>query len=136
MKKEIVRDPLFLSQVSQAATKADVGIGQDLRDTLEANRAGCVGLAANMIGVARRVIIVNMGVIDVVMYNPVMVSYSNPYQTEEGCLSLYGTRPTIRYKDIEVEFFDQDWKKQRLHLSGFPAQICQHELDHLEGRLI
>ena len=105
-------------------------------DTLAANRAGCVGMAANMIGVKRRVIIVNMGLMDVVMFNPVLVKKDSPYETEEGCLSLLGVRKTTRYQNIEVEYLDMNWKKQRLKLEGWTAQICQHELDHLEGILI
>ena len=105
-------------------------------DTLQANRAGCVGMAANMIGVKKRVIIVNMGFVDVVMFNPVLLSKDTPYETEEGCLSLTGVRKTTRYENIEVEYYDMNWKKQRQKLSGWPAQICQHELDHLEGILI
>ena len=136
MEQAIMRDPLFLSQVSRPATKADLAIGQDLLDTLSANRDRCVGMAANMIGVACRVIIVNMGMFDVVMYNPLILEKSGPYQTEEGCLSLEGSRPTVRYKDIKVAFFDQNWQKKELNLTGFAAQICQHELDHLEGILI
>ena len=93
-------------------------------------------VAANMIGVKKRVIIVNMGFVDVVMFNPVLLSKDTPYETEEGCLSLTGVRKTTRYENIEVEYYDMNWKKQRQKLSGWPAQICQHELDHLEGILI
>ena len=105
-------------------------------DTLAANREGCVGMAANMIGVKKRVIIVNMGFVDVVMFNPVLVKKELPYETEEGCLSLPGVRKTTRYQTIEVEYLDMNWKKQNLKLDGWIAQICQHELDHLEGILI
>ena len=111
-------------------------MGKDLLDTLQANRAGCVGMAANMIGVQKRVIIVNMGFVDVVMFNPILLSKDTPYETEEGCLSLTGVRKTTRYENIEVEYYDMNWKKQRQKLIGWPAQICQHELDHLEGILI
>lgn len=108
----------------------------DLQDTLRANREACVGMAANMIGVNKRVIIVNMGFVDVVMFNPVLIKKDTPYETEEGCLSLTGVRKTTRYENIEVEYLDMNWKKQRQKLSGWTAQICQHELDHLEGIII
>lgn len=136
MVKPIVRDVLFLGQKSAPATKADLPVGKDLQDTLKANRERCVGMAANMIGVKKNIIIVNMGVIDVVMFNPVLVSKSGAYETEEGCLSLDGVRKTVRYQDIEVEYYDINWKKQRQKLSGWTAQICQHELDHLLGKVI
>ena len=131
-----MKDVFFLGQKSEPSTKADLQVGKDLQDTLQANRAGCVGMAANMTGVKKRVIIVNMGFVDVVMFNPVLLSKDTPYEAEEGCLSLSGVRKTIRYKNIEVEYYDMNWKKQRQKLSGWPAQICQHELDHLEGIII
>lgn len=131
-----MKDIFFLGQKSDPATKDDLQIGRDLMDTLAANRAGCVGMAANMIGVKKRVIIVNMGLIDVVMFNPVLIKKDSPYETEEGCLSLVGVRKTTRYQNIEVEYLDMNWKKQSLKLEGWTAQICQHELDHLEGILI
>ncbi len=136
MVKQIVRDILFLGQKSEPATKADVQVGRDLQDTLRANRGRCVGMAANMIGVKKNIIIVSMGFLDVVMFNPVIVSKSDPYETEEGCLSLDGVRKTSRYQNLEVEYYDFDWKRQRQKLSGWTAQICQHEMDHLEGRII
>ena len=123
MVKPIMKDIFFLGQKSEPATKADLQVGKDLMDTLAANREGCVGMAANMIGVKKSVIIVNMGFVDVVMFNP-------------GCLSLTGVRKTTRYQMIEVEYLDMNWKKQKLKLDGWTAQICQHELDHLEGILI
>ena len=136
MVKQIVRDVFFLRQKSEPATKADIQVGVDLQDTLRANRERCVGMAANMIGVKKNVIIVNMGFIDVVMFNPVIIKKDTPYQTEEGCLSLDGVRPTTRYENIEVEYMDMNWKKQKMKLSGWTAQICQHEIDHLSGRII
>ena len=105
-------------------------------DTLAANREGCVGMAANMIGVKKRIIIVNAGFRDIIMFNPVIVRKSGPYETEEGCLSLPGVRKTKRYQNIEIEYYDWNWKKQRQKFTGWPAQICQHEMDHLEGILI
>ena len=136
MVKNIVRDVFFLSQKSEPATKADMQVAIDLQDTLQANREGCVGLAANMIGVKKNIIIVNMGFIDVIMFNPVITKKDKPYETEEGCLSLTGLRKTTRYENIEVEYYDMQWKKQKVKLSGWTAQICQHECDHLEGIII
>lgn len=131
MVKQIVRDIFFLGQPSEPATQADLSVGRDLLDTLQANREACVGMAANMIGVKKNIIIVNMGLIDVVMFNPVIISRRGRYETEEGCLSLEGVRKTTRYQEIEVEYYDSSWKKQRQKLSGWTAQIAQHEIDHL-----
>lgn len=136
MVHKIVRDVFFLGKKSEPATKADMQVVIDLQDTLRANRAGCVGLAANMIGVRKNIIIVNMGFIDVVMFNPVITKKDTPYETEEGCLSLDGVRKTTRYENIEVEYLDLQWKKQTMKLSGWTAQICQHECDHLQGIII
>ena len=136
MVKPIMKDIFFLGHKSEPATRDDLQVGRDLQDTLQANRAGCVGMAANMIGVRKRVIIVNRGLTDLVMFNPVLLKKDTPYETEEGCLSLVGVRKTTRYEHIEVEYYDMKWKKKRLRLSGWEAQICQHELDHLEGILI
>ena len=136
MIKTIVKDVFFLGQKSTEATKEDLYLAKDLRDTLEFHKDACVGMAANMIGVRKRVIIVNMGFVDIVMFNPVLLKKDTPYETEEGCLSLVGVRKTTRYKNIEVEYFDKNWNKKRIRLSGWEAQICQHELDHLEGIII
>lgn len=136
MIKPIMKDVLFLGQKSEPATKADLQVGIDLQDTLAAHREECVGMAANMIGIKKRVIIVNMGMIDIVMFNPVIRKKSGAYETEEGCLSLTGVRKTTRYEKIEVEYLDQNWKKQKMVLSGWPAQICQHEMDHCDGVII
>ena len=136
MVKQIVRDIFFLGQPSEPATQADLSVGRDLLDTLQANREACVGMAANMIGVKKYIIIVNMGLIDVVMFNPVIISRRGRYETEEGCLSLEGVRKTTRYQEIEVEYYDSSWKKQRQKLSGWTAQIAQHEIDHLSGKII
>ena len=136
MEKKIVKDILFLSQVSQPASQEDLYLARDLQDTLLTNRETCVGLAANMIGVQKRVIIFNLGFVPVVMFNPVLLSFEGPYETEEGCLSLVGVRPTKRYETIRVSYRDSKWQEQTMTLTGFPAQICQHELDHLEGRII
>ena len=136
MVKSIVKDIFFLAQKSEPATKEDLHIGQDLEDTLASNRERCVGMAANMIGVKKNIIIVNMGFIDVLMFNPVIVKKDTPYETEEGCLSLEGVRPAVRFQNIEVECYDKNWKKQRQKLTGLTAQICQHEIEHLEGIII
>ena len=136
MIKQIVRDVLFLGQKSSPATKSDLQVGIDLQDTLRANRARCVGLAANMIGVKKNIIIVNMGFVDVVMFNPVITKKDTPYETEEGCLSLSGVRKTTRYEEIEVEYLDARFEKQRRRFTGWTAQIIQHEVDHCEGILI
>ena len=136
MIRPIVRDIIFLGQRSEEATKQDMSVGQDLQDTLKANQDRCVGMAANMIGVKKRIIIVNMGFVNVVMYNPVIVKKDSPYETEEGCLSLDGVRKTTRHQNIEVEYLDSNWKKQRQKYSGWTAQIIQHEVDHLNGIII
>ena len=136
MVKDIVKDVFFLGQKSEPATKEDMQVAIDLQDTLKANRAGCVGLAANMIGVKKNVIIVNMGFMDLVMFNPIIIKKDTPYETEKGCLSLVGVRKTKRYENIEVEYFDIQWNKKTIKLSGWSAQICQHECDHLNGIII
>ena len=136
MNKPIVKDIFFLGQKSEPATKQDISVGQDLMDTLRANQDRCVGMAANMIGVKKRIIIVNVGILNLVMYNPVIVKKDSPYETEEGCLSLIGVRKTTRYQNIEVEYYDSTWKKHRQAYSGWTAQIIQHECDHLEGIII
>lgn len=136
MVKQIVRDMFFLGQKSEPATKEDLQIGRDLMDTLAANREHCVGMAANMIGVKKNIIIVNMGMMDVVMFNPVIIQSDSPYETEEGCLSLDGVRKTTRFKNIEVEYQDMSWITKRQKLTGWIAQIAQHEIDHLSGKII
>ena len=136
MIKPIMKDVLFLGQKSDPATKNDLSVAQDLQDTLVANRDRCVGMAANMIGVRKRIIIVNMGMFNIVMFNPVITKKEGPYETEEGCLSLTGVRKTTRYERITVEYQDSSWKKHRQEYSGWTAQIIQHECDHLEGVII
>ena len=136
MIREVCRDVLFLSQKSESATKDDMQVVQDLLDTLKANEAGCVGMAANMIGVKKRIIAVNVGFLNVAMLNPVIVKRTGAYETEEGCLSLTGVRKTTRYQEIEVEYYDVNWKRQRGKFTGWTAQIIQHECDHLEGIII
>ena len=136
MIREIVRDTFFLGRKSEDATKQDLSVGRDLQDTLAANQDRCVGMAANMIGVSKRIIIVNMGPVNIVMYNPNILKKDTPYETEEGCLSLDGMRKTTRYRNIEIEYLDDGWKKHRQRYSGWTAQIIQHEMDHLDGIII
>lgn len=136
MIKPIVRDVFFLNQRSEEATIVDLPITQDLEDTLKANREHCVGMAANMIGYRKRIIIVTTGFADMIMINPVIIAKSDPYETEEGCLSLPGTRKTTRYKTITVDYLDKKYEKHTQTFRGSIAQIIQHECDHLEGVLI
>ena len=136
MVKNICRDMFFLSQKSEPSTIADKQLAVDLIDTLAANKERCVGMAANMIGVKKRTIVVNVGFMNVIMHNPKIVSMSGKYETEEGCLSLDGVRKTERYENIEVEFQDINFKPMKQKFSGWTAQIIQHECDHLEGKII
>lgn len=136
MEKPIVRDTFFLGQKSDEATKADLPIAQDLEDTLRANRDRCVGMAANMIGYRKKIIIVDTGLADVVMINPIITDKSEPYETEEGCLSLSGVRKTTRYKNITIRYLDKRFAEHTQSFSGYIAQIIQHEIDHFSGKLI
>lgn len=136
MVRPVMKDVFFLNQNSEPAMEADKQVVQDLLDTLKANEDGCVGMAANMIGVNKRIIAVSMGFANIAMINPVIVKQSGPYETEEGCLSLIGVRKTTRYKDIEVEYQDTNFKKQRQKYSRWIAQIIQHEIDHCDGIVI
>ena len=136
MVKPIVKDILFLGQKSVPATQLDMNVVNDLRDTLAANRERCVGMAANMIGVNKAIIAVNMGFMNVAMFNPKIVKRSGKYETEEGCLSLTGVRKCTRYQEIEVEYQDMNFKKQRQKYTGWTAQIIQHEVDHCHGIVI
>ena len=136
MVKPIVRDIFFLGQKSEESTPKDAHVIQDLKDSLAAHREGCVGMAANMIGYRKRTIIISTGFFDIVMNNPVILHKSNPYETEEGCLSLDGVRKTTRYREIVVRYQDASFKEQKQSFSGFTAQIIQHEMDHLEGIII
>ena len=136
MIKPIVRDVFFLNQRSEEATKTDLPVAQDLEDTLRANRERCVGMAANMIGFRKRIIIVSAGFANIVMINPVITEKSGAYETEEGCLSLPGERKTIRYNQITVKYLDKTFTAHTQTFSGYIAQIIQHECDHLEGILI
>ena len=136
MIRPIIRDVLFLSRKSDPATPADVAVGRDLADTLAAHAQSCAGMAANMIGVSKRVIAVFAGPLPLVMYNPVITRRDGPYTAREGCLSLDGERTASRWREIEVEYLDAGWKARRGAFSGWVAQVVQHEMDHLEGVLI
>ena len=136
MVRTIVKDIFFLGQKSEPATKSDISVGKDLQDTLEVNRAGCVGMAANMIGVKKNIIVVAVGPFQFAMINPKITKKSGVFETEEGCLSLDGVRPCKRYKEIEVDYLDQDFKEQHGKYSGWTAQIIQHEIDHCKGIVI
>lgn len=136
MKQPINRDQLFLQQQSQPATPLDAPVIQNLQDTLAANADHCVGMAANIIGVAKRIIIVQRGPLAQIMVNPVLKAKQGAYQAQEGCLSLAGERPATRYQQITVAYQDAQFKSHVETVSGFVAQIIQHEMDHLEGILI
>ena len=136
MIKEIVKDIDFLREKSEPATKEDLQVVNDLIDTLRANLDGCVGMAANMIGVKKRILVFTIGDTIIPMINPVIIKKEMPYKTEESCLSLTGFRETIRYEKIEVEYLDRNFKKQKQVFTGFTAQIIQHEMDHFEGIII
>ena len=136
MIKSIVKDVNFLKKKSQKCTPKDLNLATDLTDTLMAHHKECVGMAANMIGVNKRAVIVDMGMTPVVMFNPVITVKQNPYFTEEGCLSLTGTRKTVRFQNIEVEYRDTSWNKKTMKCEGWTAEIIQHECDHLEGIII
>lgn len=137
MIKKIVTDQFILKQKSKPATKDDMHIGKDLIETLKANEERCVGMAANMLGVLKNIIVFKDDNDIVLMYNPRLIKTSGTlYETEEGCLSHQGTKKTKRYEKVKVEYFDKDFKKKVKTYSGYTAQIIQHEIDHLEGILI
>lgn len=136
MIRPLMRDPLFLSQRSADADQNDLPVLADLLDTLRAHQERCAGMAANMIGVRKRIIAFFVGPMPMGMINPVIVSQSAPYRTEEGCLSLDGVRPTTRYEKIEVEYLDASFQKHKMTYTGWIAQVIQHEIDHCNGVLI
>lgn len=136
MIRPVMKDVLFLGQKSELATKGDIAVIDDLMDTLRANLKGCVGMAANMIGVKKRIIVFCMGDLIIPMVNPVILKKEKSYETEESCLSLIGLRKTTRYETIEVEYLDRNFKKHKQIFTGFTAQIIQHEVDHFEGIII
>ena len=136
MIRPIMKDPIFLAQKAAPATVLDLPVAQDLRDTLEKHRDGCVGMAANMIGVNKRIIIFDDNSSAKVMFNPEIVRCSGTYETEEGCLSLPGTRKTRRYRSIKVQYQNEQFETRLKTYTGWTAQIIQHEIDHCNGVLI
>lgn len=136
MIRPIMKDPLFLAQKSFVATKDDLKIAQDLMDTLKANQDRCVGMAANMIGEKKNIIVVFDGIKQFIMINPIIINKSGKYETKEGCLSLTGQRKCTRYQNIEVEYYDTNFNKHKEKYNDFVAEIIQHEIDHLSGIII
>lgn len=136
MIKPIVKDVLFLGQKSEPATKDDFQVITDLIDTLKANIDNCVGMAANMIGIKKRIIVCAAGNLIIPMINPVIIKKMKSYEAEESCLSLTGFRKTTRYEIIEVEYLDRNFKKHKDKFTGLIAQIIQHEIDHCNGIII
>jgi peptide deformylase len=137
MVRELMHDPIFLAQKSVTATKDDLGVAADLLDTLKAHQQTCVGMAANMIGVCKRIIAFDNNGTYMVMLNPVIVKKSGEYDTEEGCLSLLGgPRKTKRFQKIKVQYQTLDFQTRLKTFEGWTAQIIQHEIDHCDGILI
>ena len=136
MIQPIMKDPIFLAQKSVPATKEDLQVAQDLLDTLTAHKDGCVGMAANMIGVSKRIIAFDNEGKYMVMFNPEIVKRSEPYEAEEGCLSLPGTRKAKRYRSIKVQYQNEQFQTRLKTFTGWTAQIIQHEIDHCNGVLI
>ena len=137
MIKEVVHDPIFLAGKSEPATKEDLQVAQDLLDTLIANREACVGMAANMIGVRKRIIVFDNEGTYMTMFNPEIIKKSGPYDTEEGCLSLLGDpRKCKRYQNIKVRWQTAEFQIRIKTFTGWSAQIIQHEIDHCDGILI
>lgn len=132
----ICKDVIFLARKSEPATPEDLTIGQDLLDTLEAHRDGCVGMAANMIGRAKRIIVFLDDGVPSLMFNPEIIKASEPYEAEEGCLSLEGMRKTTRYRKIKVRYQNEAFQTRLKSYTGWTAQIIQHEIDHCNGILI
>ncbi len=136
MIREICRDETFLAQKAAPATADDLATAQDLLDTLTAHKDGCVGMAANMIGVCKRIIAFDNEGTYMVMFNPVIVRQSGPYETQEGCLSLTGVRKTKRFQTIKVQWQNEKFQTRLKTFTGWTAEIIQHEIDHCEGILI
>ena len=136
MIQPIMKDPIFLSQKSVPATLDDLQIAQDLLETLEAHKEGCVGMAANMIGINKRIIAFDCDGKYMVMFNPEIIKASEKYETEEGCLSLSGIRRTQRFKSIKVQYQNEQFSVRYKTFTGWTAQIIQHEIDHCNGILI
>ena len=136
MIKPIMKDPIFLAQKSAEAGPADMPVAEDLLDTLRAHADGCVGMAVNMIGSAKRIIAFNNNGQYMMMYNPVIVKCSGSYEAEEGCLSLTGTRKAKRWRSIKVQYQNEAFQTRLKTFTGWTAQIIQHEIDHCNGILI
>ena len=136
MVKDLMHDPIFLAGKSEIATKEDLSIAQDLLDTLMAHKETCVGMAANMIGVNKRIIAFDNDGAYLVMLNPVIIRQSEPYEAEEGCLSLNGTRKTKRFRSIKVQWQNEMLQTRLKTFTGWTAEIIQHEIDHCKGILI
>ena len=136
MVRGIMKDPLFLALPSSPATQADRAAAEDLLDTLRSNAGGCVGMAANMIGISRRIIAFDNEGSYLLMFNPEIVKRSSPYEAEEGCLSLPGVRRARRYRSIKVRYQNKDFQIRLKTFTGWTAQIIQHEIDHCDGVLI
>ena len=136
MIREICKDETFLAQKAEAATADDLNTAQDLLDTLIAHKDGCVGMAANMIGVNKRIIAFENDGEYMLMFNPVIVKQSGPYEAEEGCLSLTGVRKTKRFQAIKVQWQNEKFQQRCKTFTGWTAEIIQHEIDHCEGVLI
>lgn len=136
MVRKIMRDEAFLAQKAEPAAPEDLPVAQDLLDTLAAHKDGCVGMAANMIGVNKRIIVFDNEGAYMVMLNPEIVKKSGPYQAEEGCLSLSGVRKAKRWKSIKVQYQNERFQIRFKTFTGWTAQIIQHEIDHCEGILI
>ncbi len=136
MVRAIMKDEFFLSQKSELATPEDLPVAQDLLDTLEANKEGCVGMAANMIGINKRIIVFDNEGSYAVMFNPEIVRKSDPYEAEEGCLSLTGLRKTKRWRSIKVQYQNEKFQTRLKTYTGWTAQIIQHEIDHCDGIII
>lgn len=136
MVRQIVKDPVFLSQKSAEATHDDMTVAEDLTDTLRFHRERCVGMAANMIGEAKSIIVFDNDGVYTVMFNPKIIKASDRYKTEEGCLSLEGVRPVLRWRSIKVQFQNEQFQTRTKTFTGWTAQIIQHEIDHCGGILI
>ena len=136
MIREICRDETFLAQKAAPATADDLATAQDLLDTLTAHKDGCVGMAANMIGVCKRIIAFDNEGTYMVMFNPVIVRQSGPYEAQEGCLSLTGVRKTKRFRTVKVQWQNEKFQTRLKTFTGWTAEIIQHEIDHCEGILI
>ena len=136
MIRDICKDEAFLARPAEPATADDLGTARDLLDTLVAHKAGCVGMAANMIGVNKRIIAFDNTGTYLVMFNPVIVRCSGPYEAEEGCLSLTGTRKTKRFHSIKVRYQNEKFQTRFKTFTGWTAQIIQHEIDHCNGIII